>query len=70
MKALDDAIAGNPVDTPRLLERKGGKRWPLVPGTLFNLGRETTCEIPVLDRTVSRQHARSSGPAPASSSAT
>jgi pSer/pThr/pTyr-binding forkhead associated (FHA) protein len=58
MGALEAILAGTPIEVPRLVERKGGKRHALVPGSTFTIGRETTCEVPVLDRTVSRQHAR------------
>jgi serine/threonine protein kinase len=55
---LTRIVEGQPVELPRLVERVSGKRYPLVPGTSWTLGRETTCDIPVNDRSASRQHAK------------
>jgi serine/threonine-protein kinase len=56
--ALEAVLAGKPVDVPRLVEKKTGKRYPLVPKAEFVLGRDTTCDLAILNATVSRQHAR------------
>ncbi len=58
VEALDAFLAGKPVDVPRLVERKTGKRYPLVPKTELVLGRDNTCDLAILNPTVSRQHVR------------
>ncbi len=55
---LTRLLEGKVVPVPRLVPAGGGARIPLIPGESFLLGRDETCDVPVDDRSVSRQHAR------------
>ncbi|MBX3465847.1 MAG: protein kinase [Planctomycetes bacterium] len=55
---LDAVITGRPVHVPALLERGGGRRHPLLPGTSFTVGRDPACEVVLDDPSVSPTHAR------------
>ena len=58
---LQKVIDGEEVKVPRLLLTNAEgvtQRIPLLPGTSFLLGRDDGCDIPIRDRSVSRQHAR------------
>lgn len=61
-EALDQVLKGKEVDVPRLIAlsqgRPTGKRYALLPGGTFTLGREASCSIEISDRSVSRQHAQ------------
>lgn len=53
---LEAFLSGKPVEVPRLVDRKAGKRYPLVPKTSFTIGRDAGCDILLMNGTVSRQH--------------
>jgi serine/threonine-protein kinase len=58
---LQRILDGEHVDVPKLIVRKGpdaGKRHALLPGDSFVVGRDESCQVPIVDRSVSRQHAR------------
>ncbi|MBL4849527.1 MAG: protein kinase [Planctomycetes bacterium] len=57
---LQKVLDGVEVEVPRLLlaTAEGVTRIPLLPGTSFLIGRDDACDIPIRDRSVSRQHAR------------
>ncbi len=58
---LGRVLAGRELEVPRLVRRLPGgreQRLPLLPQEAFVLGRDDTCDIVVVDRSVSRQHAR------------
>jgi serine/threonine protein kinase len=56
---LQRVLDGQEVLVPRLLERRGDvvKRHPLVPGTIFSIGRADTCRIQLRHPSVSGDHA-------------
>lgn len=57
---LQRVIEGKEIEVPRLIfpTAQGPLRVPLLPGLAFLLGRDESCDIPIRDRSVSRQHAR------------
>jgi pSer/pThr/pTyr-binding forkhead associated (FHA) protein len=55
---LDLVREGKPVDVPRLVEKASGKRHQLVSSALVTVGRDATCDVVILNQSISRQHAR------------
>lgn len=57
---LQKVLDGKEIKVPRLIlsTSEGPRRIPLLPGTSFLMGRDDGCDIPIRDRSVSRQHAR------------
>ena len=57
---LQRVIDGKEIEVPRLIfpTPGGPRRVPLLPGLAFLIGRDDSCDIPIPDRSVSRQHAR------------
>ncbi|RMG11872.1 MAG: FHA domain-containing protein [Planctomycetota bacterium] len=56
---LQRVLEGRHPNVPRLELVAGGarRRWPLLRGDRFLIGRKSTCDFHVQDRTVSREHA-------------
>jgi hypothetical protein len=55
---LDAVLAGRPVRVPALVERPGGRRHPLLPGTSFTIGSDPACEVHVEGPSIAPRHAR------------
>jgi serine/threonine protein kinase len=56
---LQRLLEGRSPNLPRLEQVVAGKRrrFPLLPGTEFRIGRKSSCRISIPERTVSREHA-------------
>jgi serine/threonine protein kinase len=56
--ALQAVIDGADVSVPCLTEEEGGRRHPLLPGSVFVLGRSVDADVRLDDPSASRTHAR------------
>jgi serine/threonine protein kinase len=54
---LDRVLQGLPIDVPCLVEVATGRRHPLLPGSLFTIGRAETCDVRIDDPSVAESHA-------------
>jgi len=54
---LARVLADQPVEVARLVDRSSGRRFPLLPGSRFTIGRDEGNAIMIADGSVSRQHA-------------
>lgn len=55
VKDLEKVLAKEPVEIPCLVATDG-TRFPLLPGSCFQLGRDNSCDVVIPDSSVSRQH--------------